>query len=109
MHTQHIGAALLLAAFATVSMAQDAGRRNGDHPAVVVQRLQAQQGYDYAAKAYPHPAWLYLEATGSQASATGSQGDSTTASRGAAAKPVATAFKTRPAPLARSAAPAGER
>lgn len=34
----------------------------GDHPAVVVQRLQAQAGYDYAAKFYPHPAWLYLAA-----------------------------------------------
>jgi hypothetical protein len=32
----------------------------GDHPAVVVQRLQAQQTYDYASKFYPHPAWLYL-------------------------------------------------
>jgi hypothetical protein len=27
---------------------------------VVVQRLQARQGYDYASKFYPHPAWLYL-------------------------------------------------
>jgi hypothetical protein len=35
-------------------------RRLGDHPAVVVKRLQAQQGYDYASKFYPHPAWLYL-------------------------------------------------
>lgn len=34
--------------------------RKGDHPAVVVKRLQAQQGYDYAGKFYPHPAWLYL-------------------------------------------------
>jgi hypothetical protein len=34
--------------------------RLGDHPAVVVKRLQAQQGYDYASKFYPHPAWLYL-------------------------------------------------
>lgn len=32
----------------------------GDHPAVVVQRLQRSAGYDYAAKFYPHPAWLYL-------------------------------------------------
>jgi hypothetical protein len=35
--------------------------RHGDHPAVVVQRLQARQGYDYASKFYPHPAWLYLQ------------------------------------------------
>jgi hypothetical protein len=32
----------------------------GDHPAVVVQRLQRQAGYDYASKFYPHPAHLYL-------------------------------------------------
>lgn len=32
----------------------------GDHPAVVVQRLHAKQGYDYESKFYPHPAWLYL-------------------------------------------------
>ena len=32
----------------------------GDHPAVVVQRLHAQQGIDYASTFYPHPAWLYL-------------------------------------------------
>ena len=34
----------------------------GDHPAVIVQRLAAKQGYDYASKFYPHPAWLYLYA-----------------------------------------------
>ena len=34
--------------------------RHSDHPAILVQRLQAQQGYDYASKFYPHPAWLYL-------------------------------------------------
>jgi hypothetical protein len=32
----------------------------GDHPAVVVQRLHAQQGFDYASTFYPHPAWLFL-------------------------------------------------
>ena len=32
----------------------------GDHPAVVIKRLQDTKGYDYAAKFYPHPAWLYL-------------------------------------------------
>jgi len=32
----------------------------GDHPAVVVQRLHATSGYDYASKFYPHPAWLHL-------------------------------------------------
>lgn len=45
------------------SMAQQIEqRRNGDHPAIVVQRLQQSAGYDYAAKFYPHPAWLYLAA-----------------------------------------------
>jgi hypothetical protein len=34
----------------------------GDHPAVIVQRLHAKEGYDYASKFYPHPAWLYLYA-----------------------------------------------
>lgn len=34
----------------------------GDHPAIVVQRLYASQGYDYASKFYPHPAMLYLYA-----------------------------------------------
>lgn len=32
----------------------------GEHPAVIVQRLYAKQGYDYASKFYPHPAWLWL-------------------------------------------------
>lgn len=34
----------------------------GEHPAVIVQRLHAKQGYDYASKFYPHPAWLWLHA-----------------------------------------------
>jgi hypothetical protein len=34
--------------------------RAGDHPTVVVQRLNAQRGYDYLNTFYPHPAWLYL-------------------------------------------------
>lgn len=34
--------------------------RLGDHPAVVIQRLQRSAGYDYASKFYPHPAHLYL-------------------------------------------------
>lgn len=32
----------------------------GEHPAVIVARLHAAQGYDYAAQFYPHPAKLYL-------------------------------------------------
>ena len=34
--------------------------RLSEHPAVTVKRLSEQQGYDYASKFYPHPAWLYL-------------------------------------------------
>lgn len=45
---------------ATAAVAQETEHRLGDHPAVVVKRLAPQQGYDYAAKFYPHPAWLYL-------------------------------------------------
>jgi hypothetical protein len=32
----------------------------GEHPALVARRVAAAQGYDYASKFYPHPAWLYL-------------------------------------------------
>jgi hypothetical protein len=32
----------------------------GEHPAIIVQRLHAQAGYDYESKFYPHPAWLFL-------------------------------------------------
>ena len=48
--------------FAGPVLAQAPGPRLGDHPAVVVQRLRPQQGYDFAAQFYPHPAWLYLVA-----------------------------------------------
>jgi hypothetical protein len=34
----------------------------GDHPALIARRVIAAQGYDYEAKFYPHPAWLYLAA-----------------------------------------------
>ena len=54
-------ALVALTAFAAITQAQTA-HRNGDHPAVVVQRLQAQAGYDYQKTFYPHPAWLYLSA-----------------------------------------------
>jgi len=58
-------ALLALASFAPVSAAKVETRpahKLGDHPAVVVQRLQRSAGYDYASKFYPHPAWLYLSA-----------------------------------------------
>jgi len=34
----------------------------GEHPAVIVKRMEATQGYDYQSKFYPHPAWMYLQA-----------------------------------------------
>jgi hypothetical protein len=51
---------LLALALAGPVVAQETEHRLGDHPAVIVKRLADQQGYDYEAKFYPHPAWLYL-------------------------------------------------
>ena len=34
----------------------------GEHPAIVARRVIAAQGYDYASKFYPHPAWFHLAA-----------------------------------------------
>ena len=62
MTTFRTTATLLAMALAAPAWAQQTDHRLGDHPAVIVQRLQAQQGYDYASKFYPHPAWLYLQA-----------------------------------------------
>jgi hypothetical protein len=62
MNTLCTTASLLAIALSAPAWAQQTDRRPGDHPAVIVQRLQAQQGYDYASKFYPHPAWLYLQA-----------------------------------------------
>jgi hypothetical protein len=52
------------AATACVVYAADAApaAKPGDHPAIVARRVIAAQGYDYASKFYPHPAWLYLSA-----------------------------------------------
>ena len=58
---QYLLASAVLTTFAASAQAQTV-HHNGDHPAVVVQRLQAQAGYDYQSKFYPHPAWLYLSA-----------------------------------------------
>jgi hypothetical protein len=52
-------AAIIAAIIAAVPLLARADKP-GDHPAVVVQRLHAQQGYDYLSKYYPHPAWLFL-------------------------------------------------
>lgn len=54
--------AILAFAVSAPALAQETDHRLGDHPAVIVQRLHAQEGYDYASKFYPYPAWLYLSA-----------------------------------------------
>jgi hypothetical protein len=58
--TRTTAAALLACTISAPALADPPDRRLGDHPAIVVQRLYAQQGYDYVSKFYPHPAWLYL-------------------------------------------------
>ena len=62
MKTTCTTTAVLAFAFSVPALAQQTDHRLGEHPAVIVKRLQAQQGYDYASKFYPHPAWLYLYA-----------------------------------------------
>jgi hypothetical protein len=52
---------LLVFAFPTPPYAQETAHPMGQHPAVLVKRQQASQGYDYQSKFYPHPAWMYLE------------------------------------------------
>jgi hypothetical protein len=55
-------AAGLAIAWLASAWAQQPEHRLGEHPAVLVKRLADRQGYDYASKFYPHPAWLYLAA-----------------------------------------------
>jgi hypothetical protein len=62
MNIARTTAAILACGLSAAAFAQQAEHRLGDHPAVIVKRLYAQQGYDYASKFYPHPAWLYLYA-----------------------------------------------
>jgi hypothetical protein len=62
MKTRNVSFALLaVVAFPIASPAQEADHRLGQHPAVLVKRQQATQGYDYQAQFYPHPAWMYLD------------------------------------------------
>lgn len=53
---------LIIAALTLAAPCIAVAQQLGNHPAVVVQRLQSTAGYDYASKFYPHPAWLYLAA-----------------------------------------------
>jgi hypothetical protein len=49
----------LMSAVSTGAFAHEAEHRLGEHPAVIVKRLSANEGVDYASIFYPHPAWLY--------------------------------------------------
>ena len=55
-----LAALLLIGSALPAATAEPQAGHLGDHPAVVVQRLHKAAGYDYAAKFYPHPAWLWL-------------------------------------------------
>jgi Right handed beta helix region len=54
--------AVLTAALIGLAPCSALADKLGEHPSVVVKRLQASQSYDYAAKFYPHPAGLYAAA-----------------------------------------------
>lgn len=56
-------AAFLTIAFSAPAIAQQPIHQLGEHPAVLAKRAYEKQGYDYASKFYPHPAWLYLQST----------------------------------------------
>jgi len=75
-------AAPVLSIAADARLPTDPPRTLGEHPAIVVQRLQSAAGYDYASKFYPHPAWLYLRATPS------AEADEAAAARPTARRPV---------------------
>ena len=58
----HSAAVLLSLAISASASAEQVEHPLGDHPAVIIKRRWQQEGYDYASKFYPHPAWLYLAA-----------------------------------------------
>lgn len=65
MNRNLIAAALISALMPAAALADHVAARapagnHRDHPAIEVQRQLCKQGYDYASKFYPHPAWLYL-------------------------------------------------
>ena len=60
MKNVHFIALILVITGSSSIQAQQSDRSAGQHPAVIAKRLSEQQRYDYAAKFYPHPAWLYL-------------------------------------------------
>lgn len=60
MKTSYTLITILAFGLSTQPFAQQAGHSRGNHPAVIVKRMEAQQRYDYESKFYPHPAWMYL-------------------------------------------------
>ena len=60
MKIAYTSIALLALGLSDQVLAQQAENRLGDHPAVIVKRMEAKQVYDYTMQFYPHPAWLYL-------------------------------------------------
>jgi N-acyl-D-aspartate/D-glutamate deacylase len=62
MKARNLSLFVLASALCAQSFAQEVQHRLGDHPAVIVKRLEASKGYDYQAQFYPHPAWMYLQA-----------------------------------------------
>lgn len=52
---------VLVAALPLSSRADEPAHPMSQHPAVLVKRQQAHATYDYTARFYPHPAWMYLE------------------------------------------------
>jgi hypothetical protein len=47
-------ATIVVASLSLASITPAFAEKLGDHPAVIVQRLHAEQGYDFASKFYPH-------------------------------------------------------
>jgi len=66
MFNQGIAIILTAVYFAALTYAAPTAERLFDHPAVAGQRPQAQQGYDYASKSHPHPAWPYPSVVAAQ-------------------------------------------
>jgi hypothetical protein len=60
MNMTRVGATVLVLSVSTSALTQPGDHRLGEHPAVIVKRMYEREGYDYASKFYPHPAWLHL-------------------------------------------------
>lgn len=65
MNAHLVASLILAAALASPAVAEDVKANEpehplGQHPAVIIKERSKNQPYDYAAKFYPHPAWLYL-------------------------------------------------